>query len=100
MRDQIRLHGPAVKVEAGKAGGRLMKARIDIIRPGLHAAHTDAAPGKGTQQADGDAGLAGAGARSADDERTGHGVFPVDGTRRSRMVTISPMTMRAGAAKP
>src|SRR5690606_35483309 len=64
---QFGRHSPAVEIEAGYAGSCFMKARVDVVWTGLDAANLDAAAGKGPQQADGDARLAGAGSRGTDD---------------------------------
>ena len=86
---QIRLHRPAVQVEAGRTGCDRMKAGIDVIRSGLDAAHLDAAAGKGAQQSDGDAGLAGAGAGRADDDGfCGHGRILNSGRAFDRAVGL------------
>ncbi len=67
--EQSRRHRPAVEVDAGQAGCGGVKAGIDIVRSGFRAAHANSAPGQCAQDADGDRGLAGAGARRADDDR-------------------------------
>lgn len=71
MGHQIRLHGPAIKIEAFQTGRRLMETRIDIIGPGFHSAHPDATSRKGAKQANGNAGFSGTGTGRANDKGFG-----------------------------
>src|SRR5690606_3994807 len=68
------------------------------VGAGLDPAHLHAPAGECPQKADGDAGLAGAGARCANDECAG-GHCGGSAVRASRIETISPITISAGALK-
>src|SRR5690606_27457765 len=88
----------AVEIEPRQAGRGGVEAGIDVIRPGLHAAHLQAAPGESPEQADRQAGLARAGAWRADYQGTRRHAPPP----RSfpRIDTMWPITIRAGASMP
>ena len=63
--EQRRRHGPAVEIEARRAGGGGVEGRVDIVRSGFCRPHRQAAPRQRGQQRKRDGGLAGAGAGAA-----------------------------------
>ena len=88
------------RLTPGRAGGGGVEARVDVVGPGLGAAHRQAAPAQRAQEADGDAGLARAGARRADDEGAGgHALRPRE-RQQLAMATMPPTTISAGEAEP
>src|SRR5436309_3756337 len=95
--EQGRGHRPAVEIDARQASSGGVEAGIDIVRSGLRAAYLQSAASERAQQADGDAGLARAGARRADDDRARRHVLPASS---ARMATMPPTTISAGEASP
>ncbi len=65
-------HRPGVEIDRGRAQRRLVKARVDIVRPALRPAHRHAAIPQGPHQAQRHRGLARAGGGRGDQQRIRH----------------------------
>ena len=67
--EERRPHGPAIEIEAGRAGSLGMEGGVDIVGPAFRGAHRQATAAKGGDERKRDRGLARAGARGGDEER-------------------------------
>ena len=78
-REQVRRHGPAVQIDAGRPRGGRMKRRIYIVGSGLAGPHNHAATAQRGNQRERHGGFAAAGAGGGDDQAVGHAPEPVTG---------------------
>ena len=93
-------HGPGVEIVAGPPGGRLVEARVDIVRPDLGGGDPQPAIAQGPQKAQRDQRLAAAGRWRGDDDGLSQPGSPAAGplyqSRRERQSAAWPTTTMAG----
>src|SRR6185437_14731889 len=95
--DGRRPHRPGVEVDAGRAAGQRVKARVDIVGPGLGGGDTPAPPAEFVQDCQGHQGLAAARGGCGDDQPPrGHAGSNQASVSPSR--ATSPMTITAGGS--